>query len=49
VALARAVLDDPRWGWHAAEVLGAELTLPTQYRRVSTAIWPGRKLLDAAE
>jgi 2,4-dienoyl-CoA reductase-like NADH-dependent reductase (Old Yellow Enzyme family) len=49
VALARAVLDDPRWGWHAAEALGAELTLPPQYARAGTKTWPGRKLLEAAE
>ncbi|HEY9348860.1 MAG TPA: oxidoreductase, partial [Inquilinus sp.] len=49
VALARAVLDDPRWGWHAAEVLGAELTLPPQYARAGVKTWPGRKLLQAAE
>jgi 2,4-dienoyl-CoA reductase-like NADH-dependent reductase (Old Yellow Enzyme family) len=49
VALARAVLDDPRWGWHAADALGAELTLPPQYRRAGAPVWPGRKLLEAAE
>ncbi|OWJ59069.1 oxidoreductase [Inquilinus limosus] len=49
VALARAVLDDPRWGWHAAEALGAELTLPPQYARAGARTWPGRKLLQAAE
>jgi NADPH2 dehydrogenase len=25
VAMARAMLDDPRWGWHAAAALGAEV------------------------
>ena len=49
VALARAVLDDPRWGWHAAEALGAELILPPQYARAGVKTWPGRKLLQAAE
>jgi len=28
VALGRAMLDDPRWPWHAANALGAELDLP---------------------
>ena len=28
VALARAFLDDPRWVWHAAERLGAPVSLP---------------------
>lgn len=33
VALARAMLYDPRWAWHAAEVLGAEAAYPPQYAR----------------
>lgn len=32
-ALARAMLYDPRWGWHAAAALGAELDAPPQYWR----------------
>ena len=28
VALARAFLDDPHWGWHAAKALGAEVARP---------------------
>jgi 2,4-dienoyl-CoA reductase-like NADH-dependent reductase (Old Yellow Enzyme family) len=28
VALARAFLDDPRWSWHAADALGAEIACP---------------------
>ena len=28
VALARAMLDDPHWGWHAAHELGAEVARP---------------------
>jgi 2,4-dienoyl-CoA reductase-like NADH-dependent reductase (Old Yellow Enzyme family) len=44
VALARAVLDDPRWGWHAAEALGAELSLPPQYLRARASNWPGAAL-----
>jgi 2,4-dienoyl-CoA reductase-like NADH-dependent reductase (Old Yellow Enzyme family) len=31
VALARAFLDDPRWGWHAADVLGGKTHFPPQY------------------
>ena len=42
-------LYDPRWGWHAAEALGAELTLPPQYARAGVKLWPGRKLAQAAE
>lgn len=33
VALARGMLYDPRWGWHAAAALGATLTAPPQYWR----------------
>ncbi|MAN79632.1 MAG: oxidoreductase [Rhodospirillaceae bacterium] len=33
VALARGMLYDPRWAWHAAEVLRAEATFPPQYQR----------------
>jgi 2,4-dienoyl-CoA reductase-like NADH-dependent reductase (Old Yellow Enzyme family) len=44
VTMARAILDDPRWGWHAAEVLGGSVTYPPQYDRVRAASWPGAKL-----
>ena len=44
VALARAVLDDPRWGWHAAQLLGGEAAYPVQYERVRPSAWPGAKL-----
>ena len=33
VALARGMLYDPRWGWHAAAELGAEVFAPPQYWR----------------
>lgn len=45
VALARAFLDDPRWVWHAAEHLGAEIACPPPYARVSRAAWPGAALV----
>lgn len=45
VALARAFLDNPRWVWHAAERLGAEIAYPPQYARVSRAIWPGAAMV----
>ena len=41
VALARAVLDDPRWGWHAAQALGSDVKRPNQYLRAGPALWPG--------
>jgi 2,4-dienoyl-CoA reductase-like NADH-dependent reductase (Old Yellow Enzyme family) len=33
VALARAILYDPRWPWHAAAALGAQVRAPNQYLR----------------
>jgi 2,4-dienoyl-CoA reductase-like NADH-dependent reductase (Old Yellow Enzyme family) len=33
VALARAILYNPRWPWHAAAHFGAEVTAPNQYLR----------------
>ena len=33
VALARAMLYDPRWGWHAAAELGGQVQVPPQYWR----------------
>ncbi len=39
IAIARAFLDDPHWGWHAAIVLGDEVALPPQYRRAGLKLW----------
>ena len=33
VAIARAMIFDPRWPWHAAAALGAQVTAPRQYWR----------------
>jgi NADPH2 dehydrogenase len=33
VTLARAMLYDPRWGWHAAAELGGQVEAPPQYWR----------------
>jgi 2,4-dienoyl-CoA reductase-like NADH-dependent reductase (Old Yellow Enzyme family) len=33
IALARGMLYDPRWGWHAAAELGGHVTAPPQYWR----------------
>jgi 2,4-dienoyl-CoA reductase-like NADH-dependent reductase (Old Yellow Enzyme family) len=38
IALARAILYDPRWPWHAAASLGATVRVPSQYLRSQ----PGR-------
>ena len=32
-------LDDPRWGWHAAVVLGAEVPRVQQYLRAGPKLW----------
>ncbi len=45
VSLARAMLFDPRWPWHAAVALGAELAYPPQYDRCSPANWPPARTL----
>jgi len=47
VALARGFLDDPRWGWHAADALGAEVACPPQYARSRPGLWPGAALKKA--
>jgi NADPH2 dehydrogenase len=39
VALARGMLDDPRWGWHAAHALGAEVPRVPQYLRAGPKLW----------
>ena len=41
VSLARAMLYDPRWPWHAAAALGAEVKYPVQYERAHPKLWPG--------
>jgi 2,4-dienoyl-CoA reductase-like NADH-dependent reductase (Old Yellow Enzyme family) len=39
IALARAFLDDPRWGWHAADKLGAKVHAPPQYALARSEHW----------
>jgi len=46
VALARAILDDPHWAWHAARDLGADVKRPNQYLRAGPAFWPGAAMRD---
>ncbi len=48
IALARAFLDNPRWGWHAAEALGEAIPLPVQYERVGPKLWPPARRNAAA-
>jgi 2,4-dienoyl-CoA reductase-like NADH-dependent reductase (Old Yellow Enzyme family) len=38
VALARGMLYDPRWTWHAAEVLRGQASFPPQYQRCHPAL-----------
>ncbi|MFL9910366.1 NADH:flavin oxidoreductase/NADH oxidase [Paraburkholderia sp. RL17-337-BIB-A] len=47
VALARALLDNPRWVWHAADELGApgSIDYPPQYERSKRALWPGSEIV----
>jgi 2,4-dienoyl-CoA reductase-like NADH-dependent reductase (Old Yellow Enzyme family) len=44
VALGRAFLDDPHWGWHAAAALGADVARPPQYLRAAPKMWAGAAL-----
>ncbi len=41
VMLARGVMDDPHWTWHAAQALGAETVYPDQYVRCAPHLWRG--------
>jgi 2,4-dienoyl-CoA reductase-like NADH-dependent reductase (Old Yellow Enzyme family) len=41
VAIGRGMLDDPRWGWHAAEALGVELQYPGPYAKAHPKVWNG--------
>ena len=40
VLLARGMMWDPRWAWHAAEALGAETPYAPQYIRCQPSRWP---------
>ncbi|MBM3359581.1 MAG: NADH:flavin oxidoreductase/NADH oxidase [Betaproteobacteria bacterium] len=45
ISLARAMLFNPRWPWHAAVTLGAEINYPPQYERCAPKSWsPARTL-----
>ena len=47
VAIARAILYDPRWPWHAAAHFGASVSAPNQYLRSQPPRF--RQLFDAAK
>lgn len=40
VAVARAILFNPRWPWHAAAALGAHVRAPNQYLRCQPRRFP---------
>ena len=44
IAIARAILDNPRWVWHAADRFGVKIDYPPQYARVHESLWPGTKI-----
>jgi 2,4-dienoyl-CoA reductase-like NADH-dependent reductase (Old Yellow Enzyme family) len=46
VALARTILYDPRWPWHAAARLGAQVRVPPQYLRSQPARYPTLFAID---
>lgn len=39
VAIARAMMDDPRWAWHAARELGAQTPYAPNYQRCHPSVW----------
>lgn len=39
VAVARGMMDDPRWAWHAARELGAQAPYPAIYQRCHPSVW----------
>jgi 2,4-dienoyl-CoA reductase-like NADH-dependent reductase (Old Yellow Enzyme family) len=39
IAIARAMMDDPRWAWHAARELGAETAYAPNYQRCHPSVW----------
>lgn len=45
VALARAMLDDPRWPWHAAAALGETPPIPARYHYVHPRKWLGHAVV----
>ena len=40
IALARTILYNPRWPWHAAAHFGAQVTAPSQYLRSQPRQYP---------
>jgi len=49
VALARGMLYNPRWAWHAASKLGVHLDYPKRYVNCHPALGPELKFADTRE
>jgi NADPH2 dehydrogenase len=47
VGIARAFIDDPRWVWHAAARLGAEVPYPRPYQMGHPSKWPAYRLMHS--
>jgi 2,4-dienoyl-CoA reductase-like NADH-dependent reductase (Old Yellow Enzyme family) len=39
IAIARGMMDDPRWAWHAARTLGAQTEYAPNYQRCHPSVW----------
>ncbi len=40
IAIGRAIMDNPRWPWHAATALGERIETPKPYARSAPQHWP---------
>ncbi len=45
IAIGRAIMDDPRWPWHAAAKLGEKIAVAPQYARSTPEHWPAYSLV----
>lgn len=45
IAIGRAIMDDPRWPWHAAAKLGEKIEVSPQYARCTPQHWPAYPLV----
>ncbi|WP_036593565.1 hypothetical protein [Ottowia thiooxydans] len=45
LSIGRAFLDDPRWVWRAAQMLGAKACYPMQYALSQPNVWRGAEIL----
>jgi NADPH2 dehydrogenase len=48
IAIGRAIMDDPRWPWHAAAKLGEKIAVAPQYARSTPEHWPAYPLVHGA-